>query len=119
MKGSYLRSKSTKAEIRAYHDELNMLDCLPKKMRDQYHQQKQNDEYSKMMEGNYYLDYKKVKQQRKEKCMRRRYNIQSVQVVISDKMFIIKAVKYLMLATMTFCLVYIALWFQHYEAMVM
>jgi hypothetical protein len=51
--------------------------------------------------------------------MRRRYNIQSVQVVISDKMFIIKAVKYLMLATMTFCLVYIALWFQHYEAMVM
>jgi len=50
--------------------------------------------------------------------MRKRYNIQSVQVVISDLMIIIKATKYAMLATMTFCLVYIALWFQHYEAMV-
>ena len=26
-----------------------------------------------------------------------------------------KIIKYMMLATMTFCLVYIALWFQHYE----
>ena len=50
--------------------------------------------------------------------MRHRYNIQSVQVVMSDIRIIAKAIKYVMLATMTSCLVYIALWFQHYEAMV-
>ena len=54
----------------------------------------------------------------KENTMRHRYNIQSVQVVMSDIRIIAKAIKYVMLATMTFCLVYIALWFQHYEAMV-
>jgi hypothetical protein len=46
-------------------------------------------------------------------------NIYTVRVELTTKRVIAKYIKYLMLATMTFCLVYIALWFHHYEQMVL
>lgn len=33
--------------------------------------------------------------------------------------FVMKTIKYMMLATITFCVVYIALWFYHYEQMIL
>ena len=50
--------------------------------------------------------------------MKSRYNIQVVRVEMTIMRIYAKIFKYMMLATMTFCLVYIALWFQHYEPMV-
>jgi hypothetical protein len=50
--------------------------------------------------------------------VRNSYNIQAVRVQPTELMIIIKATKYLCYYTMTFCLVYIALWFHHYEPMV-
>jgi len=51
----------------------------------------------------------------KEKIMN--YNI--VRVHHTDLMLIIKAIKYLMLATMTGCLVYIALWLYGFQQVMM
>ena len=50
--------------------------------------------------------------------MKNKYNVQIVRVQMTEMRIYAKIIKYMMLATMTFCLVYIALWFQHYEAMV-
>jgi len=38
---------------------------------------------------------------------------------MKDIITFMKIVKYMMLATITFCVVYIAMWFQHYESMVL
>ena len=51
--------------------------------------------------------------------MKSRYNVQIVRVEMPIMRIYAKMLKYMMLATMTFCLVYIALWFQHYEQMVL
>ena len=34
-------------------------------------------------------------------------------------MILVKLIKYMMLATITWCVVYIALWFYHYEQMIL
>jgi len=34
-------------------------------------------------------------------------------------MILVKLIKYLMMATITWCVVYIALWFYHYEQMIL
>jgi hypothetical protein len=51
--------------------------------------------------------------------MKSRYNVQLVRVEMSGRRFVVKVLKYMMFATMTFCLVYMALWFHHYEPMVL
>ena len=51
--------------------------------------------------------------------MGNQYNIQAVREQPTELMIIVKATKYLCCYTMTFCLVYIALWFYHYEQMVL
>jgi hypothetical protein len=51
--------------------------------------------------------------------MRNDYNVRLVKVIMPFPRIIAKGIKYIMLATMTTCLVYIALWFHHYEPMVM
>ena len=48
-----------------------------------------------------------------------RYNVQIVRVEMTIMRIYAKIIKYIMLATMTYCLVYIALWFYHYEQMVL
>ena len=50
--------------------------------------------------------------------MASKYDVQIVRVELPIMRIYAKFFKYIMLATMTLCLVYIALWFQHYEAMV-
>jgi hypothetical protein len=49
--------------------------------------------------------------------MRSNYSVRLVKVVMPFPRIIAKGVKYIMLATMTTCLVYLALWFHQYEPM--
>jgi hypothetical protein len=61
----------------------------------------------------------RILSQYRSTIMKSRYNVQLVRVEMSGRRFVVKVLKYMMFATMTFCLVYMALWFHHYEPMVL